>query len=74
MKTYIHHIIAEWEEQEARQMIMQCRVRISVLSVTLRNAIYSSTCRKATTIVCVGDHKVHRNGVECRKEEEAQGS
>ena len=37
---------------------MQCGVQISVLSVTLRNAIYSSMHRNATKVVCICDHKV----------------
>ena len=36
----IETMIGEWK---ARQIIVQCGVRIFVLSVTLRNAIYSGT-------------------------------
>ena len=42
-------LLALVAEREARQIIMHCGVRISVLSVTLRNA---------TTAVCVHDHQV----------------
>ena len=38
----MHAIVAK---QEARQMIIQCRVQISILSVTFRNAIYSGVHR-----------------------------
>ena len=46
LSTQLLALVAEWE---ARQIIMHCGVRISVLSVTLRNA---------TTAVCVHDHQV----------------
>ena len=36
-----------------------------VLSVPLKNAIYSGACRNATTVVHLHDHKV----VGCREEE-----
>ena len=45
-------------EQEARQIILQCEVRISVLSVMLRNAIYSGACRNPTTAAHMHDHEV----------------
>ena len=39
---------------EARQIIVQCVIRTSVLSVVLRNPIYSGMRRNATTVACVG--------------------
>ena len=44
--------------QEARQIIVQCGVRISILFVTLGNAIYSGWCRNATKVTHVHDHEV----------------
>ena len=43
---------------KVRQIIIQCGVRISVLSEMLRNAIYSGARRNATRVMCVRDHKV----------------
>ena len=37
---------------------MQCGVRISVLSVTLTNAIYGGAHRNATTVARVSDHEL----------------
>ena len=46
-----------------------CGVQISLLSVTLKNAVYSSACRNGTTVVHVHDHEVEMHGVGCREKQ-----
>ena len=59
-------------EQETRQIIVQCGVRILVLSVTLRNAIYCvASVETQSTVACIYEG---RNGVRWRKEEINQGT
>ena len=41
---------------------MQCGVRISVLSVTLTNAIYGGAHRNATTVARVSELDAERKG------------
>ena len=38
-------------------VIMMCGVQISLLSVTLKNAVYSSAHRNETTVVHMHDHE-----------------
>ena len=75
MDSYRTAITAQCQDIDNCQVgreavIMVCGVQISLLSVMLRNAGYSSACRNGTTVVHVHDHEVEMHGVGCREKQE----